>query len=92
MHTHLIKKKHCNVLLYMGVSWPSLLIESTDSMIIIATLCESLACSLLQAEYENQILKLCAQDESDDTRIKLLVVLEQPGVQPNIYDKVVLLK
>ena len=76
----------------MGVSWPSLLIESADSMIIIATLCESLARSLLQVEYENQILKLCAQDESDDTRIKLLVVLEQPGVQPNIYNKVVLLK
>ena len=61
-------------------------------MIIIATLCESLVCSLLQAEYENQILELCAQDESDDTCIKLLVVLEQPGVTPNIYNKVVLLK
>ena len=73
----------------MDVSGPSILIESTNSMIIIATLCESLVCSLLQAEYENQILELCAQDESDD---KLLIVLKQPGVTPNIYNKVVLLK
>ena len=49
-------------------------------------------CSLLQAEYENEIFELCAQDESYDTYNKLLVVLEQPGVTPNIYNKVVLLK
>ena len=79
-------------IIYMDVSLPSLLIESTDTMIMIATLCESLVCSLLQAEYEKQILELCAQDESDDTCIKLLRLLKQPGVQPNIYNKVVLLK
>ena len=61
-------------------------------MIIITTLCESLVCSLLQAEYEKQILELCTQNESDVTCMKLLVVLEQPGVTPDIYNKVVLLK
>ena len=62
-------------------------------MIIIATLCESLVCSLPQAlEYENQILELCAQDESDDTCDQLLGLLKQPVVEPNIYNKVVLLK
>ena len=61
-------------------------------MITIATLSHLYICSLLQAEYEKKILELCAQDESDDTCIKLLRLLEQPGVQPNIYNKVVLLK
>ena len=41
-----------------------------------------------QADCERELLKLCADKHSDITKIKHL--LNQPAVDPNIYDEVFL--